>query len=132
MRGGAFLLGGEEMALSLKTTKIEGIPVLQVIGRLINVDSEKFQKKLDAYMKKCNNTAVIDITDVNFIDSFGLGTLVQHHSKMVKQGGSFILLNTDEEQDTYIKRLFLMTQLNKVFTIVESNEELVVLCKKRR
>lgn len=112
------------MAIIIKTIKIEKKPVLHVAGRLVNVDSEKFQKKLTAYIKKQSAPAIIDISDVNFIDSFGLGTLVQVHSDVLKSGGKLIILNTNSDPDTYVQRLFTMTQLNKVFTILDNSEDL--------
>lgn len=112
------------MAIIIKTIKIEKTPVLQVAGRLVNVDSEKFQKKLSSYIKKQSNPAIIDISDVNFIDSFGLGTLVQVHSDTTKGGGQLLIINTNSDPDTYVQRLFTMTQLNKVFTIIDNVDDL--------
>lgn len=112
------------MAIAIKTIKIDKTPVLQVAGRLVNVDSEKFQKKLTAYVKKQSKPAVIDISNVNFIDSFGLGTLVQVHSDTSKSGGKLVIFNANSDPDTYVQRLFTMTQLNKVFTIIDDLNEL--------
>lgn len=108
------------MGITIKAKKINGLPVLVVSGRLINVDSEKFQKKLESFCKKNQKKAIVDISEVNFIDSFGLGTLVQHHTQLQKAGGQFIILNTDTDPNTYIQRLFDMTGLKRVFQIVPS------------
>lgn len=112
------------MAIAIKTIKIEKVPVLHVAGRLVNVDSEKFQKKLSAYIKKQSTPAIIDISDVNFIDSFGLGTLVQVHSDTIKAGGNLLIFNENSDPDTYIQRLFTMTRLTKIFTIIDNMENL--------
>jgi len=110
------------MALTIKTRKDKNIPILSVSGRLISVDSEKFQKKLEAFCKKYPSLVVIDISEVNFIDSFGLGTLVHHHTQIQKAGGKLFVLNTNTDPNTYIQRLFSMTGLNRIFTIVDSLE----------
>lgn len=112
------------MAIVIKTVKIAKTPVLQVAGRLVNVDSEKFQKKLSSYIKKQSKPAIIDISEVNFIDSFGLGTLVQVHSDTAKDGGELLIVNTNNDPDTYVQRLFTMTQLNKVFKIIDKVDDL--------
>ncbi len=112
------------MGITIKSKKINNLPVLVINGRLINVDSEKFQKKLEQFCKKNNRTAVVDISEVNFIDSFGLGTLVQHHTQLQKSGGKLYILNTKTDPNTYIQRLFEMTGLKKVFHLIESLEQI--------
>ncbi len=108
------------MAITIKTKKHNGIPILAVSGRLISVDSEKFQKKLESFCKKNPEKSIIDISEVNFIDSFGLGTLVHHHTQIEKTGGKFTILNSNTDPNTYIQRLFSMTGLNRIFKIANS------------
>ena len=110
------------MSIMIKIKKVKGYPVLVVSGRIINIDSEKFQKKMESYCKKKINKFIVDISDVSFMDSYGLGTLVQHHTQMQKIGNEFIIINTNTDPSTYIRRLFNMTGLNKIFTLVNSFE----------
>ena len=112
------------MAIEIKEKKQGGLPVLVVKGRLINVDSEKFQKKLEVFCKKRYLRTIVDISEVTFIDSFGLGTLVQHHSQINKAGCQFILVNSNTDPNLYVYRLFEMTGLKKVFTLVNSFDEI--------
>lgn len=111
------------MSVIIKNKKIKDIPVLHVNGRLINVDSEKFLKKLDSFCKKHPPKCVIDISEVAFIDSFGLGSLVQHYTQMKKVGCSLYILNTNNNPNAYVKRLFDMTGLDQVFPIIESIDQ---------
>ena len=112
------------MAITIKAKKHKGLPILAVSGRLISVDSEKFQKKLETFCKKNPDKAVIDISEVNFIDSFGLGTLVHHHTQVEKSGGKLIILNLNTDPNTYIQRLFSMTGLSRIFKIADSLDSL--------
>ena len=43
------------MSITIKTKKVNGFHVLVVSGRIINIDSEKFQKKMEGYCKKKMN-----------------------------------------------------------------------------
>jgi len=114
----------KRMAISIKAKKIKGFPVLSITGRLVSIDSEKFQKKLENFCKKTNMTAIIDISEVNFIDSYALGTLVQHHTQLRKEGRRLILLNTNTNPTTYIQRLFEMTGLKRVFNFISSIDQI--------
>ena len=69
---------------------------------------------------------MVDISEVNFIDSFGLGTLVQHHTQLQKSGGKLYVLNTTTDPNTYIQRLFEMTGLKRVFNIIESLDKVKI------
>lgn len=115
------------MSITIKTKKINGHPILIVSGRIINIDSEKFQKKMESFCKKKMSKFIIDISDVSFMDSYGLGTLVQHHTQTQKRGDEFIILNTNTDPSTYIRRLFNMTGLNKIFTLVNSIDSLAAV-----
>ena len=112
------------MAITIKVKKHKGLSILAVSGRLISVDSEKFQKKLEIFCKKNPHKVIIDISEVNFIDSFGLGTLVHHHTQVEKTGGKLIVLNLNTDPNTYIQRLFSMTGLNRIFKIANSLDSL--------
>lgn len=112
------------MAINIRINKHNDLEVLEVSGRLINIDSEKFQKKLGGFCKKGYDKTIIDISDVNFIDSFGLGTLIQHHTELHKANRKMILLNTNPDPNTYIQRLFDITGLKSVFNFVTSLDNL--------
>ncbi len=108
------------MSVSIKTKKSKGLDILYISGRLVNIDSEKFQKKLESFCQKRSGDVILDITDVSFIDSFGLGTLVKHHTELNEKGHKLIILNTNTDQNTYIQRLFDITGLDKVMNFVTS------------
>ncbi len=94
-------------------------PVLELEGRIIDVDVKKFQRKLDQlYGKKKTPTIILDVSRVNFIDSHGLGTIVYYHTLMQKEGRELIILNENTNENSYLNRLFDLTNLNKVLTIV--------------
>lgn len=108
------------MSIQIKTRKQKGVPILIVSGRVINIDSEKFQKKMESFCKEKSKLVIVDISEVKFMDSFGLGTLVQHHTQIRNRGGEFIIVNTTTNPQAYMYRLFEMTGLTKIFTIKES------------
>jgi anti-anti-sigma factor len=112
------------MSFNIRINKHKGMQILEVSGRLINIDSEKFQKKLDSFCKKGYKKTIIDISDIKFIDSFGLGTLIQHHTELHKANKKMILLNTNPDPNTYIQRLFDITGLKRVFNFVTSLDNL--------
>ena len=111
------------MGMSIKTRTLKKIPVLSINGRIINVDAEKFKSKLEEFCGKKQAKVVVDFSQADFIDSFGLGTLVGFHTQMQKAGRELVILNTNPNPMGYIKRLFEMTSLDTIFHIVTEEDE---------
>ncbi len=112
------------MGLVLKTEKVHDLTVLCVSGRIIDVDSKKMKRKLESVYKKDYPIMAINITDAEFIDSAGLGVIVYYHTLMQKSGKKLFLVDLSPDKDSYMKRLLELTQLEKVFNVVNSYSEL--------
>jgi len=113
------------MALEIKSRKINNDPVLVLIGRVIDVDVEKFSKKLESLCNKKTPRIIIDVTQANFIDSHGLGIVVYYNSLLQKEKRTLIVLNANPDCQSYVRRLFELTNLDKVLKTVSSEEELL-------
>ena len=106
------------MPLTMELSRHEDMASLRLTGRIIGADSKKLEKKLEELYKKGVNRNVVDITELDFMDSYGLGMLVYHHSRFTKDGREFLLLNANQNQMSYINRLLDITRLNMVFRVV--------------
>ena len=112
------------MALSIKTEKIRNIPFVKIIGRIIGADSKRFNRKMESLVKKNDKKILVDISEVEFIDSYGLGAIVYYHTFMQKDGRELIFYNKLSTPQTYVARLFEFTRLNQVFRILNSLDNL--------
>lgn len=107
------------LEIMLKTETDE--PVLELTGRIIDVDVKKFQRRIDQlYKKKECKRIILDVTRANFIDSHGLGTIVYYHTLMQKEKRQLIILNANTDGSSYLNRLFELTNLDKVLLIQSS------------
>lgn len=62
---------------------------------------------------------IFDMTSVEFIDSYGIGTIIDITKLVRKQGGDAVLLNVPER----IHIIFKPIQLNKFIKIFQTMEE---------
>ena len=108
------------MALTMTMKKTDDVPILKLQGRVIGVDSKKLEKKLEVLFHKDAKRCVMDISEIDFIDSYGLGVVVYYHTQMLKSGREFCLLNTNVNQMAYINRLLELTRLSSVFKVIRS------------
>jgi anti-anti-sigma factor len=97
----------------------EDAPMIEMTGRIVDADVKKFQRRIDqCYKKKCAKI-ILDVRRATFLDSHGLGTLVYYHTLMQKEKRELIILNMNTDKSSYLNRLFELTNLDKVLTIVD-------------
>lgn len=88
-------------------------------------DGYKLQKEAELYLKEEIFNIVIDLKEVNYISSRGLGILVDIHKKCQKNG-KLVLCNLSDD----VMSVFKLTVLNNFFIIVENEEEAMKIMKK--
>ncbi len=69
--------------------------------------------------------SAVDLSNVRFINSTGIGVLVSLLTKFRNRGGELILINPSE----HIRKLLIITKLNAIFTIAENDTNAVQLLK---
>lgn len=113
------------MALKIRIKKKGDITIIKIDGRVIGVDSKKFNKKMESLVKKKEKKIVIDISDIEFIDSYGLGAIVYYHTFMQNSGRELLFYNKPSNHQTYLARLLDLTKLNQVFKVIDSYTDLL-------
>ncbi|MGL5035375.1 MAG: STAS domain-containing protein, partial [Microcystaceae cyanobacterium] len=96
------------------------IRVIEPIGVFDGVQAAKFCNDIEQLVKNKVKIIVIDFKAVNFMDSSGLGALVQAF-KMTRQGDVKLLLCSFNEQ---VAMLFELTGMDRVFETFSGREEL--------
>lgn len=66
---------------------------------------------------------LIDIQDVRYINSSGIGVLITILTKFRNKGGELYLINPSE----HVKKLLIITKLQAIFQIVNSEAEALKL-----
>lgn len=100
----------------------DGTIILSLEGSILN-DSET-KPILDSITEKIqenNNKFAVDLSQLKFINSTGLSFLLTILTKARKAGGEVILTNIPEQ----LSKLLVMTKLNNVFTVTNSNDEAI-------
>ena len=108
------------MSLRIRLKKVKEMPVIELGGRAIDVDVKKFSKKLQGLYKKRASRIVIDLSRTSFVDSHGLGIIVYYNTLMQKQGRQLVILNDNPDHRNYVRRLFEVTNLDRVMRTVAS------------
>ncbi len=100
------------MSFDIEESVREGIIVLHLHGRLIvGQPVTDLRAKITELAVKGTPNVVLDMTNVDYIDSTGLGGMVIGHTSLKKAGGALKLLNLNRRG----MELLVLTKLNTVF-----------------
>lgn len=107
---------GENVDLSLETREAGGQTLLAIGGEIDVYTAPKLRDKISELVASGHQSLIIDMENVDFLDSTGLGVLVGGLKKVRAQDGTMSLICS---QDRLLK-IFKITGLAKVFTIYSS------------
>ena len=89
-------------------------------GRI--VDTETANQLIAGIVAELNppvNKVIVDLGEIDYINSNGLNSLISILTKTRTRGGEVVLININEK----IQKLMLITKLNTVFNSADSKEE---------
>jgi anti-sigma B factor antagonist len=109
----------EHVDLSLTTREADGKTIVSVGGEIDVYTAPKLRDKLSELVASGAYDIVVDMQQVEFLDSTGLGVLVGGLKKVRAHDGSLRLVCN---QDRLLK-IFRITGLAKVFVIHETADE---------
>jgi len=108
--------------VNVAVREIESIAVLDLKGRLTaGVYSETLRDTISCLSQGGKNNLILNMSQVDFVDSSGLGTLVLCFTTLQQQGGALKLANLSRRQ----LELMVLTKLTTVFEIFDSEQDAV-------
>ena len=104
-----------------------GSLILRITGDLIGEDSgTQLVEAVNDAMSHKVLTCIIDISELRYINSSGIGVLITILTKFRNKGGEVYLMNPSES----VKKLLMITKLNSIFQVVASEAEVLALARK--
>lgn len=94
------------------------VQVLAPSGILDSTQAQKIRAEVDHALNKGASTLLMDLKEVTFIDSSGLGILISVLKKVRSQSCEMVLCAINPQ----VKMLFELTSMDQVFEIFENRE----------
>ncbi|MFN2429374.1 MAG: STAS domain-containing protein [Cryomorphaceae bacterium] len=108
------------MAFSYKIEKKGNHVILEMIGRLVDkVEAIDISVEIEEELEGGTTQFIIDLTDLEYMNSTGLNILINLMNKTRNEGGEAVIVGAKPR----IKSLFAVTKLNSVFTMKDTREE---------
>lgn len=99
--------------------KIQDVWMLKPLGRIDASCSAQIKDKVLSMIDDNQTRLLLDLSEVDFIDSSGLGTLVSCLNTVNKAGGALKLCSFQENP----KQVFEMTRLDRIFEVFDDRTE---------
>ncbi len=100
--------------MKFKTSEVQGITVIELSGNVMGgPDAAALNDQLHKLVEVNKKRVVIDLHEVKFVNSSGLGMLIGGLTTMRNAGGELKLARASKKVETLIE----VTKLNKVFDL---------------
>jgi anti-sigma B factor antagonist len=109
-------MSNDELSVSITTEKSEGTLIFGLRGSLDIATAPAVRAALVEATGEGKHAVIVDLTQLEFLDSTGLGALIGAHRRGLDQGGHVRLV----VRDGPIARLLNITGLVRVFAVYHS------------
>jgi anti-sigma B factor antagonist len=105
------------MSMKFKTRQVDGVTILDLSGRItLGEGSVTIRDAVRDVLSKGSKNIVLNLADVSYIDSSGLGELVSAYTSVKNSGGELKLLNlTSKVHD--------LLQITKLYTVFDVKDD---------
>src|SRR5574341_1123850 len=108
--------------MKIEERTVGGVTVLDLKGKmLIGEGDEMLREKINSLVESGKNKVLLNLAEVPYVDSAGLGEIVRCYTTVSRKGGRLKLLNLTKK----IQELLTITKLLTVFETYEAEDEAV-------
>ncbi len=110
------------MSLEIQQREREGIVILDLKGRLtVGGEVATFRDRVQKLVNSGRTSIILNLQDVDYIDSTGLGALVMSFTSLQRAGGKIKLLNLSRRGI----ELLVMTKLTTIFEVFDDEQNAI-------
>jgi len=108
--------------MDIKERVVNGVSVLDLSGKIVLGEGDgQIRDRIKDLLADGQKKILLNLSEVNYIDSAGLGALISSYTTTKRQGGQLKLVNLTKR----IKDLLAITKLITVFETFENEEEAI-------
>lgn len=105
------------MSVKITPRQVGDVTVIDAVGRItLGEGSSVFRDQIRELIGKGNKKILLNLGEVSYIDSSGIGELVSGYTTVTNAGGMLKLLNLN-------KRVKDLLQITKLYTVFEAFED---------
>ncbi|MBV9405760.1 MAG: STAS domain-containing protein [Acidobacteriaceae bacterium] len=110
------------MALTAKTRRVGNVAIVDLNGKVtLGENTGILRDELKSLLAQGNKHIILNMKDVSYVDSAGLGELVGAYTTATNQGGAVKLLHLQGK----MRDLMQITKLHTIFPAFEDEQQAV-------
>jgi len=110
------------MSLEISDRDREGVSILDLNGRLtVGDEVAKLRDRLNKMIASGGRNIILNMGQVDYVDSTGLGALVMFYTTLQRDGGKVKLLNLTRRSI----ELLVMTKLTTIFEVFDDEQNAI-------
>ena len=114
------------MSMKVATRQVDGVTILDLSGRItLGEGSVTLRDAVHDVLAKGSKKILLNLGDISYIDSSGIGELVSAFTSVKNQGGELKLLNLTKK----VHDLLQITKLYTVFDIWDNETSAITAFK---
>ena len=114
------------MSMKVATRQVDGVTILDLSGRItLGEGSVTIRDAVHDALAKGNKRILLNLGEISYIDSSGLGELVSAYTSVKNAGGELKLLNLTRK----VQDLLQITKLYTVFDIKDDEASAIAAFK---
>jgi anti-anti-sigma factor len=110
-----------ERSFQLEVRREQRAAVISVSGELDLASAPELEQELQRAAADSAELVILDLRELQFIDSTGLGLLIKAHRQAESMGRKFAIVRGQSQ----VQRLLGLTGIDERLTLVDSPEELL-------
>lgn len=107
------MLYGRPVSISVTTSEAGEVHIVHVAGEIDVTSAAVLRDALEALIADGHRRLVLDLSDVTFLDSTGLGIVVGRLKRLARHGGTMTVAASHER----VLRVFTITGLDQLLAI---------------
>ncbi len=107
--------------MNIEIRKINDISIVKLSDKLNICSVPEIDDFINNLIEQNKNSFILDLDELSYIDSSGLGALITITVKLKKKGGSLKIIGLMG----FVRKIFEVTNSTALFEIYESEEEAV-------
>lgn len=103
--------------MTVSERAVDSVTIIDIVGNVtLNDGAEQVRDKVRSILQQGQKAILVNLSKVSYMDSAGLGELVQAYSTVAKQGGKLKLVSPT-------KRLHDLLVITKLATVFDSFDD---------
>jgi anti-sigma B factor antagonist len=108
--------------MDIKERVVDGVSILDLSGKIVLGEGDvQIKERIRDLLSDGQRKILLNLGDVSYIDSAGLGSLISSYATTKREGGQLKLVNLTKR----VQDLLAITKLITVFDTFESEKEAV-------